>query len=131
VVEELVRAGKNPLEAHRGLPILAWACLRWEVLLDHEEHDRAVHLARLLVEHGAEVDRPAPTADDWTPLMFAAGFGQHRVIELLLERGADPSRTDKNGQKALDLARTNLDRAREMGGGVVTQMERTVALLGG
>lgn len=40
----------------------------------------------------------------WTPLMFAAGEGQLAVVKILLERGADPSLKDVDGDTALVFA---------------------------
>jgi hypothetical protein len=41
-----------------------------------------------------------------TPLMAAAAAGHERVVELLLECGADPARRDPNGRTAAFYARS-------------------------
>lgn len=40
-----------------------------------------------------------------TPLMVAASAGHHAVVELLLERGSNPSRRDAQGRSAAEYAR--------------------------
>ncbi|MCW8087812.1 ankyrin repeat domain-containing protein [Sabulicella glaciei] len=40
-----------------------------------------------------------------TPLMVAASAGHHAAVELLLERGANPSRRDAQGRSASEYAR--------------------------
>ena len=59
-----------------------------------------------LLAHGAVLD----DADDRgrTAVMIAAELGYGDVVELLLARGADRARKDKQGKTALDLA-TNAD----------------------
>ncbi|MDB5315126.1 MAG: hypothetical protein JWO26_3716 [Rhodospirillales bacterium] len=50
-----------------------------------------------------------PTAfhrpDGVTPLMVAAGAGHQAVVELLIERGSNPSRRDAEGRSAAEYAR--------------------------
>jgi hypothetical protein len=38
--------------------------------------------------------------------MTAAMFDRPGIVDLLLENGADPDRTDADGSRAIDLART-------------------------
>lgn len=66
---------------------------------------RRLHIARALIEHGADVN--AAQADQYTPLMGAAQNGQVEMIELLLAHGARPDVRRANGQSALDLALEN------------------------
>jgi ankyrin repeat protein len=58
--------------------------------LSHAAREGHLHLVRLLLEHGAEPNRPEEAAPQGRAL-FEACLGNHRqVAELLLERGADP-----------------------------------------
>ena len=41
--------------------------------------------------------------DGWTPLHFAAKYGQLEVVQLLLRHGADKELKDCNGKKPVDL----------------------------
>lgn len=68
--------------------------------------------ARLLIDHGAEVEaiyvdefmRKPVEETVFTPLHSAASGGQPKVVELLLERKANLTRRTSNGQTALQLA---------------------------
>jgi ankyrin repeat protein len=57
----------------------------------------------LLVEHGAEVNA-TDAGEQWSSLMFAAGEGQTEVVLYLLERGADPTLKDIDGDTAASFA---------------------------
>ncbi len=57
----------------------------------------------LLLESGADVNQAANAG--MTPLMAAAGMGRADLVEVLLEKGADPSRKNSRGQDALEWAR--------------------------
>ena len=59
--------------------------------------------ARLLLEAGAAMDAKDSFGD--TPLHSAAMHGSMRVLEFLLEREADPSMTNLEGLRPLELAR--------------------------
>jgi uncharacterized protein len=76
-------------------------------------------IVRALIEHGAKLDVPLTrpltvrSGMDFgdttlgagaTPLMRAARAGDHAVIRLLLEKGADPKLTTKDGTNALMFA---------------------------
>ena len=58
-----------------------------------------VEVARLLLDHGADVD--GCLGDGWSALMAACCHGSREVASLLLERGADPQRKDGGGYTAL------------------------------
>ena len=58
-----------------------------------------VEVARLLLDHGADVD--GCLGDGWSALMAACCHGSRAVASLLLERGADPQRRDGGGYTAL------------------------------
>ena len=73
-----------------------------------------------LIAHGADVNARAD--DGWTPLMYASYHGHAKVVEALLDAGADKElkATDGRfeGNTALDFARN------ENKGGVVAVLER-------
>ena len=65
-----------------------------------------------LLDRGALIDRPGekiaegdPDTIGATPLIWAARKGKHRVLRLLLERGADDTYVDPGGRDALAWAR--------------------------
>ncbi|HEX8638571.1 MAG TPA: ankyrin repeat domain-containing protein, partial [Pyrinomonadaceae bacterium] len=60
------------------------------------------YMARLLIEHGADVNARSP--DGKTALMFAAMFDRAEFIDLLLAHGADASLRSDDGVTALGLA---------------------------
>ena len=59
-------------------------------LLHDAAFDGQLEKARLLLDHGAEIDAIDEEYRS-TPLGLAAWLGQKELVELLLERGADPS----------------------------------------
>ena len=71
---------------------------------------RTVEIARLLLEHGADVD--AARGPGVTPLMSAAAAGRTECVKLLLEHGADPNARDlPDGRTALHRAALEEDPA--------------------
>merc|ERR1712008_406274 len=50
---------------------------------------------RLLIRAGAKVNQF--DNDGWTPLMAAAAFAEHRMIKMLLDAGANPTRRAQKG----------------------------------
>jgi ankyrin repeat protein len=50
-----------------------------------------VEKARLLLDHGADID-PIDEEYQSTPLAYAAHWGHRELVKLLLERGADPNK---------------------------------------
>ena len=58
-----------------------------------------------ILRRGADVD---PVDDHGqTPLMLAASHGDVACVRLLLEAGADPTRSDEEGKTAINHARKN------------------------
>ena len=52
-----------------------------------------VEFARLLLDHGADINAIEDKLKS-TPLGWAARFGLKKLVEFLLERGADPNLAD-------------------------------------
>ena len=94
-IEERLRAGDDVnLGDRRGFTPLHFAA-----------QQQAREAARVLLDHGAEVD--SVNAYGNTPL-FVAVFnsrGSGELIALLRERGADPYKTNNSGQSSVGLAR--------------------------
>jgi ankyrin repeat protein len=66
---------------------------------------RPQEVAQLLLDHGADVN--AQEGDRWTALHLAAQRGHHRVVEVLLERGADPHARTNEGKTPFQVALGN------------------------
>jgi len=64
---------------------------------------RQLEIARLLIEHGADVN--ARAANDFTPLHESAASGKIDFAQLLLEHGADVNAQASDGKTPLDYAR--------------------------
>jgi hypothetical protein len=65
----------------------------------------ASNVARLLLEHGAEVNAPSHDRHDHsTPLHVAARYGRVEVAHVLLEHGANVAAENKQGKTASQLA---------------------------
>ncbi|MBI5566833.1 MAG: ankyrin repeat domain-containing protein [Chloroflexi bacterium] len=64
--------------------------------------NRRTAIARLLIEHGADVN--STQADDFTPLHEAAQNGLLEIAQLLLDRGAHVNAKLSNGKTPLALA---------------------------
>ena len=61
-------------------------------LLHHRAAEGELGKARLLIDHGAEIDAVDEEYRS-TPLGLAARRGQHELVRFLLKRGADPNRS--------------------------------------
>lgn len=59
-------------------------------------------MVRLMLEHHAYIDAESPNGT--TPLMMAAQYGQPKVVQLLLDEGADPLIKNQKGLTAIDFA---------------------------
>ena len=73
-------------------------------LLHDMAHDGHVEKAQLLLEHGAEIDAVDEEYRS-TPLGLAARAGQGELVELLLERGANPTTSGATWATPLTWAR--------------------------
>ncbi len=70
--------------------------LRWAVIMDRPR------LVRLLIEYGAYVNETDRFGN--TPLMEAAGLGNLELCKILIDRGADPLRTNLQNKRAGEFA---------------------------
>ena len=66
----------------------------------YHDYEDPINIVRLLLEHGAHVNK-VHTIDGYTPLMLAAAGGSIRLVELLLDHGADVHAADSFGCTAL------------------------------
>jgi uncharacterized protein len=66
-----------------------WTALIWA------SRSGSIDAMTLLLDSGADVNRPGPTGDNWdaTPLQHAILQRQPAAVRLLLDRGADPNRS--------------------------------------
>ena len=65
--------------------------------------------ARVLLEHGADVNAFADNELGVHPLNSAAAVGRREIVAILLEHGADPNASTRGGFTPLDAARENGD----------------------
>jgi ankyrin repeat protein len=73
-----------------------WTALIWA------SRSGSIDAVKILLDAGADVNRPGPTGDDWdaTPLQHAILQRQPSVVRLLLDGGADPNRSAGRGSPA-------------------------------
>jgi ankyrin repeat protein len=80
--------------------------MNWQhvTLLHDMAHEGDVSKARLLLDHGADID---PVDEEYrsTPLGLAARWGQQEMVAFLLERGADPNKAGARWATPLAWAR--------------------------
>lgn len=76
-----------------------WAPLHYAATSAAPESEQ---MAKLLLDHYAYIDAASP--NQTTPLMMAARYGSNKVVQLLLDEGADPTLTNDKGMTALDFA---------------------------
>ena len=67
----------------------SWTALIWA------SRSGSIEAIKFLIDSGADVNRPAPTGDNWnaTPLQHAILARQPGAVRVLLDRGADPNRS--------------------------------------
>lgn len=94
-VNLLLKNGASPNQTdENGTPILSLACNR--------QDKEGMKIITALLEAGANVD--GLDAKGQTPLFYAAKRGNKELVALLLEKGADYYKTDKNGDLARNIA---------------------------
>ena len=95
LVRRLLEQGADPHEKDYGI---SGSLLHYAV-----EFERSGDLAKLLIEHGADINA-VNTQFGTTPLMYAARSNLPALV-LLLSKGADISKKDMHGRTALDWAK--------------------------
>lgn len=100
-LEKLLDAGAAADAPHRGEPALYVATRRDDL-----------KAARLLLRHGADVNRRATAAapggdSGWAPIHVAARNGNVSLVELFLRHGAEIDARSANGRTPLDLAQVS------------------------
>lgn len=81
-IKKMLDSGADPnYEDHAGFPSIIAA-------LSSEREDRK-DIIDLLLRYGADINQRG--INDWTPLHWAAANDNARLIEYLLEKGADPT----------------------------------------
>jgi ankyrin repeat protein len=70
-----------------------------------EQQNGKVAIARLLIDHGANVH--SADSNGWTPLHAASHGGHLGIVKLLLRRGADVDVLNKANKTAAELASEN------------------------
>lgn len=73
--------------------------------LHYAASKKQIPMAQMLLSKGALVNAPAP--DGTTPLMMAARSGSSKMVNLLLEKGADPTTLNVVKLSAADWAEAN------------------------
>lgn len=119
-IRELLEAGVSPdIRNSAGETALSYAALQGQddcvvALLEAGASPDPLPMIEAAVSPNPSVMRrflalggKPNTSDErgWTPLMEAAHWGNIDTVQLLLEHGADPSRTTNNGTNVADAAR--------------------------
>ena len=70
-----------------------------------------LELAKYLIKAGAPINSPSRNALKATPIQSAAAAGHDKVVQMLLEHGADPNVREQGGYTPLHAAAQNGDEA--------------------
>jgi len=99
LVEMLIKAGaKVDATDARG-----WTAL-FKALFNYEQNCGFPEIVSALIEAGADIEHKV--AYGTRPLMIAAGYGEARVVEVLLAAGADTAAMNEGGRSARTIAET-------------------------
>ena len=98
MTRQLLEHGLDPNlpDWHRRTPL-------HDLCVDHRDPAEAEELLRMFLEHGADINA-VEEADRSTPLGMAARAGRPRLVELLLENGADPNGAGEDWARPLAWA---------------------------
>ncbi len=98
ILDELIRRGADVnIHSNNAMRVMAL-----HSAVAHRDIDRAIQMARSLLEKGAEVN--AKQSGGFTALHEAALRGNIELTSLLLRWGADPSIKDDEGKSPIDIA---------------------------
>lgn len=99
---QLIEADPNRIDELEQ--ISRWTPLHAIIAAGRVPMEKRLEMIAFLLDKGANID--ASTACDWTPLHLAVTVSNNKpVVKFLLERGADPSRIDNEGETPLSLAK--------------------------
>lgn len=101
-VAMLLELGGAQRANHRGATPLHKAMQVWSSELDQRRINEQVRTVEHLCAAGANVN--ARDNNGTTPVMYAANRGNDRILRLLVDRNADLTRQNYNGNTALHLA---------------------------
>jgi ankyrin repeat protein len=103
LVKKLLAGGADPTAREAGFTALHVAAMESQMPGDH------LGVARVLLDAGVDVDARSDGVG-FTPLFFAAGVDAVDLVDLLLERGADPRATTATGETPLHEAAREAER---------------------
>jgi len=99
MVEMLIKAGAKVDSAD----VRGWTAL-FKALFNYEQNRGFPEIVSTLIEAGANIEHQV--AYGTRPLMIAAGYGEARVVEVLLAAGVDTAAMNEGGRSARTIAET-------------------------
>lgn len=96
LAEVLLKAGSDPERFNSQSPV------KWTLLMDRIAKDE-LSFIKLLVKYGADINATT-YYPGWSPLLEAVKNEKAEIVNYLLESGADPTYTNKEGASAQRLA---------------------------